>query len=112
MFAVPMIKHGGRAHQRLDFRVFHLDTDIMATVFITPNAHKQAERLPKEIHRRIMKLAKRLEKWPEVSGAKPLSGKMAGWYRLRTGDYRLRFRIKDEIITVDKIGHRSDFYEE
>src|SRR5436305_279135 len=29
---------------------------------------------------------------PRVSGAKPLRGRLAGKYRLRTGDYRLQFR--------------------
>jgi mRNA-degrading endonuclease RelE of RelBE toxin-antitoxin system len=30
----------------------------------------------------------------------------------RTGDYRVRFRVKGENVIVDKIGHRSDFYDE
>jgi mRNA interferase RelE/StbE len=44
-------------------------------------------------------------------GAKPLSGNLAGWYRMRTGDYRVRFRVQGETVVVDKIGHRSEFYE-
>jgi mRNA-degrading endonuclease RelE of RelBE toxin-antitoxin system len=57
-------------------------------------------------------LIKRLEAWPEVSGVKALSGDLAGWYRLRTGDYRLRFYLKDEdTVVVDRIGHRKDIYE-
>jgi mRNA-degrading endonuclease RelE of RelBE toxin-antitoxin system len=54
----------------------------------------------------------RLENLPEVSGAKPLSGNLAGWYRLRTGDYRVRFLIREETVIVDQIGHRREFYEE
>jgi mRNA interferase RelE/StbE len=84
----------------------------VAAVIITAEAQDQAERLPKAIHSRVLALAERLEKWPEVSGAKPLSGNLAGWYRLRTGDYRIRFRVKGEKIIVDKIGHRRDFYED
>ena len=49
--------------------------------------------------------------WQDVSGAKPLSGTLAGNYRLRTGDYRLRFRVEGDIVRVDKIGHRREFYE-
>ncbi len=60
----------------------------------------------------MLKLVARLAHWPDVSGAKPLSGDLAGWYRLRTGDYRLRFRVQGETIIVDKIGHRSEFYED
>ena len=47
-----------------------------------------------------------------MSGAKALSGNLAGWYRLRTGDYRVRFRVEGKAVLVDKIGHRSEFYEE
>jgi hypothetical protein len=31
---------------------------------------------------------------------------------MRTGDYRLRFRVQGETIIVDKSGHRSEFYED
>jgi mRNA-degrading endonuclease RelE of RelBE toxin-antitoxin system len=61
---------------------------------------------------RVENLLVRLQKWPAVSGAKALSGNLAGWYRLRTGDYRVRFYLKDDTVVVDKIGHRSEFYED
>jgi mRNA interferase RelE/StbE len=96
----------------LDLRQPTADTDRVATVRLTPEAYKQAGRLPKAIHARVLKLVKRLENWPSVSGVKALSGNLAGWYRLRTGDYRLRFRVDGETIIVDKIGHRSEFYED
>jgi mRNA-degrading endonuclease RelE of RelBE toxin-antitoxin system len=83
----------------------------MATVSFTPEAHRQLLALPKAIHDRVVKIGKRLENWPAVSGCKPLSGNLAGSYRLRTGDYRIRFRVKGDIVTVDKIGHRKDVYE-
>ena len=73
---------------------------------------QQAERLPAVILERVRKLIGRLQQWPDVSGAKPLTGNLAGWYRLRTGDYRLRFRVQGERIIVDKIGHRSEFHED
>jgi mRNA interferase RelE/StbE len=84
----------------------------MATVRITPEALEQLAGLPKVIKERVLKLLKRLEKWPDVSGTKALSGNLAGCYRLRTGDYRLRFRAQGETVIVDKIGHRRDVYEE
>ena len=84
----------------------------MATVELTPEAAEQAERLPKVIHKRVLALVERLQDWPMVSGAKPLRGDLAGFYRLRTGDYRLRFRVKAQRVIVDKIGHRSEFYED
>jgi mRNA-degrading endonuclease RelE of RelBE toxin-antitoxin system len=84
----------------------------MATVTVTPEALAQARRLPRPVRARLDKLLARLERWPAVSGAKALSGKLAGWYRLRTGDYRMRFYVKEDRVIVDKIGHRSEFYED
>jgi addiction module RelE/StbE family toxin len=51
--------------------------------------------------------------WPigrTCFGAKPLSGNLAGHYRIRTGDYRLVFRLEGQTIVVVKIGHRSRLY--
>ena len=84
----------------------------MATVELTPEAAQQFDRLPRVIRARVNRLRARLERWPEVSGAKPLSGNLAGWYRLRTGDYRLRFSVEGENVIVDQIGHRKEFYED
>jgi len=84
----------------------------MEHVTVTPEALEQLAKLPRVIRDRIGKLFERLEHWPEVSGAKALSGDLAGWYRMRTGDYRLRFRVEGETLIVDKIGHRRDFYED
>jgi mRNA-degrading endonuclease RelE of RelBE toxin-antitoxin system len=83
----------------------------MATVKLTPEAAEQLDRLPKAIHDRVLRLLERLKKWPIVSGAKALSGNLAGWHRLRTGDYRVRFFIREETVIVDQIGHRKEFYE-
>jgi mRNA-degrading endonuclease RelE of RelBE toxin-antitoxin system len=67
--------------------------------------------LPLAIHSRVVLLLERLAIWPTVSGAKPLSGPLAGRYRLRTGDYRLQFRVEGQTVIVEKIGHRDRFYE-
>jgi mRNA-degrading endonuclease RelE of RelBE toxin-antitoxin system len=84
----------------------------MAQVVVTPAASGQFDALPFTIQERIRKLFIRLEAWPNVSGAKALSGDLAGWYRLRTGDYRVRFRVQGERVFVDKIGHRKDVYDD
>ncbi len=83
----------------------------MAIVTVTPEAFEQADRLPLPIRRRIQRILARLEQWPDVSGAKPLSRDLAGRYRIRTGDYRLQFRVEGDRVVVEKIGHRSGFYE-
>ena len=84
----------------------------MAIVDVTPEAATQLERLDNPIHARVLKLLVRLEQWPDVSGAKPLRGDLAGQYRLRTGDYRVQFRVAGDVVTVEKIGHRDGFYGE
>ncbi|HET6880983.1 MAG TPA: type II toxin-antitoxin system RelE/ParE family toxin [Pirellulales bacterium] len=89
----------------------------MATVVLTPEAAEQLDALPNPIHGRVLRLIVRLEQWPNVSGAKPLSGKLAGRWRMRTGDYRVQFRPERNdaadggwLVVVEKIGHRDRFY--
>jgi mRNA interferase RelE/StbE len=84
----------------------------MPDVSMTDEAFSQYDALPKTIKERLRKLTIRLESWPAVSGVKALSGDLAGWYRMRTGDYRVRFRMVADKIIIDKIGHRKDVYED
>jgi hypothetical protein len=46
---------------------------------------------------RVLKALDRLDLWPNVSGAKPLRGELAGHYRLRVGDWRIVFRVREEM---------------
>jgi len=80
-------------------------------VELTDRARADLEKLPEIIHVRILRIFERLAAWPEVSGAKPLSGKLAGRYRMRTGDYRVQFSVRENVVMVEKIGHRDRFYE-
>ena len=84
----------------------------MANILLSPEVQRQIDRLPKTIRARMHKVMERLQHWPEVSGAKPLSGRLAGRFRLRTGDYRLQFRVQGDNIVIERIGHRAGFYEE
>ena len=89
----------------------------MAKVVLTPQAATGLDELPVTIHVRILRILERLAKWPEVSGARPLSGSLSGNYRMRTGDYRVQFYTQgqsgpDATVVVEKIGHRDGFYGE
>jgi mRNA interferase RelE/StbE len=84
----------------------------MATVLITSEAQDQYHALPKVVRARIERIIERLEDWPDVSGAKPLRGNLAGCYRMRTGDYRVQFRVAADVVTIERVGHRDGFYEE
>ena len=82
-----------------------------ANVILTAEALDQYAKLPRTIKARVLTLTERLRDWPDVSGAKPLRRELAGRYRMRTGDYRIQFRVEGETVTVEKIGHRGRFYE-
>ena len=84
----------------------------MPSVTIEQYAAKQLGELPKPIKSRMVELLVRLAEWPKVSGAKPLTGKLAGRFRLRTGDYRLQFRVEGDRVVVEQFGHRDGFYDE
>ena len=81
-------------------------------VFLSRQAARDFDRLPRLIQVRMIGLIERLGDWPKVSGVKPLTGKLAGSYRLRTGDYRLQFTLRRGAILIEKIGHRDGFYDE
>lgn len=83
----------------------------MADVRLTPDAAMQLEAVREPIHTRVLRILERLQDWPNVSGAKPLSGDLAGHWRIRTGDYRVQFYVAGEKVVVEKIGHRDGFYE-
>ena len=83
----------------------------------------------------MRRLVERLRQWPNVSGVKHLRGDLAGKHRLRTGDYRLQFRVAetrkllkvrrvvkgrdivqerevvDYKVILEKAGHRDGFYD-
>jgi len=84
----------------------------MPNLTIEEIAAKQLGGLPKPIKSRMVELLVRLAVWPNVSGAKPLRCNLAGRYRLRTGDYRLQFRIEAGQVVVEQVGHRDGFYNE
>jgi mRNA-degrading endonuclease RelE of RelBE toxin-antitoxin system len=71
----------------------HLGYIIQVVVKTTPEADADIADLPVIILSRLEAIVDRLERWPDVSGAKPLRGDLAGCYRIRTGDWRVLFRI-------------------
>jgi mRNA interferase RelE/StbE len=81
-------------------------------VLLTPEAQDEFEELPPTIRARVLKVFERLAQWPDVSGAKPLSGEWAGHHRIRTGDWRVLFRVVTPRIIVVRIKHRSEVYED
>jgi mRNA interferase RelE/StbE len=83
----------------------------VATVKLTTEASQQVNTLPQPIRRRLLEIYERLARWPDVSGAKPLRGNLAGNYRIRTGDYRIVFAVKGGEVIIWKIGNRGGIYD-
>lgn len=83
----------------------------MRQVVVSLEMARQLAKLPKSIRARIHAVLSRLHDWPEVSGAKLLTGNLAGHYRVRTGDYRVQFSVTPDKLIVERIGHRDGFYE-
>lgn len=81
-------------------------------VLLAKGAQADYDDLPATIQARVNAVIERLRKWPNVSGAKPLRGKWAGHYRIRTGDWRVLFRPVSPVLLVVSIKHRSEVYEE
>jgi mRNA-degrading endonuclease RelE of RelBE toxin-antitoxin system len=84
----------------------------MARVTLTPGAARELDKLLRSIRLRALKVFERLERWPNVSGAKALAGDLAGYHRIRTGDYRILFRVRGAEVVVERVGHRDGFYDE
>jgi mRNA-degrading endonuclease RelE of RelBE toxin-antitoxin system len=80
-------------------------------VVYEPEAREALEKLPSRIKVRVFGIAQRLTKWPDVSGARALRGDLTGHYRIRTGDYRVQFRVEASTVVIERVGHRDRFYE-
>ena len=84
----------------------------MARVTYELEAVEQLAGLPNVMLARLENIVRRLQNWPDVSGAKPLRGDLAGHFRIRTGDYRVQFRVVGDEVVIERIGHRDGFYED
>jgi mRNA interferase RelE/StbE len=82
------------------------------TVGYKAESVEDLEKLDSQIQSRIIKKILWLTaNFTEIAPL-PLSGNLAGTYKLRVGDYRIlyEFSDEDETITILKIGHRSEIY--
>lgn len=84
----------------------------MVQVDLTQTAREQIVALPIRIQNCVRGVVARLQAWPHVSGAKALRGSLWGSYRVRTGDYRVQFRVHGHVVIVERVGHRDGFYDE
>ena len=85
----------------------------MCDLRVTGEAREDFLSLPTPIQARVQEVFLRLERWPDVSGAKPLCGSLKGAYRIRTGDWRVLFTVdaRASRIVVFRMDNRRDVYE-
>jgi len=83
----------------------------MYQVVIEKQAQKQLAKISPPDYAKIVAALKDLAADPRPYGYKKLKGRPG--YRIRIGDYRIIYQVKDNILTVFIliIGHRRDVYE-
>lgn len=79
-------------------------------VQILPAAVRSIRKLPPEAKRRTQAAIDLLAGEPRPPAAKKLAARPE--WRVRTGDYRILYRIQDEVllVTVVDVGHRREIY--
>lgn len=85
----------------------------MYQIEFTKGATRELNKLPTDIKNRIDLKIMNLTVDPRPSGVKKVKG-IEDTYRIRVGEYRVIYEIYDNIllVTVVKVGHRSDIYKE
>lgn len=77
------------------------------------SAKKEFDRLPAKLRTKVTEALALLSQHPysELLNVKRLKS-ASHLYRIRLGDYRLVYEIRDDVlvVVVIKIGHRSDVY--
>ena len=69
------------------------------TIIIPKPVQKQLKNLPTETYQRIIEKIGQLSSQPRSLDTKKLKG-FENEYRIRIGDYRVRYEIKDKTLTV------------
>jgi len=80
---------------------------------ILKGAGRELERLDPAVARRIVDRIRWLAGNIENVKPEPLKGDLAGFFKLREGDYRVIYEIlrKEHLVVIHSVGHRSTIYE-
>jgi mRNA interferase RelE/StbE len=84
---------------------------VAYAVEFTRRAADQFRALPREVQQRMAPRISALADDPRPGGARKLAGG-EDLYRLRVGDYRILYAIRDEVllVLVVAMGHRREVY--
>ena len=83
----------------------------MYEVIVEKSVVKQLQKIPQPYFRKIKAALTSLGNNPRPNGYLKLKGRDG--YRVRVGDYRIIYEIKDEqlIVLIITVSHRKDVYE-
>jgi mRNA interferase RelE/StbE len=81
------------------------------TIVISKSVQKQIDDLPNDIVERVVEKIQSLASEPRPDGVVKLKG-FDNEYRIRVGDYRVRYEIDDEsqLVQLLQCKHRKDVY--
>ncbi|MHC5855589.1 type II toxin-antitoxin system RelE family toxin [Nostoc sp.] len=81
------------------------------TIVISKSVQKQIDDLPNDVAERVVEKIQNLALEPRPDGVVKLKG-FDNEYRIRVGDYRVRYEIDDEsqIVQLLQCKHRKDVY--
>lgn len=82
-------------------------------VLLVPSAKRALASLPIAVQRRLRGAIDGLATDPRPPGSKLLAGKATDrLWRIRAGDYRILYDIRDEelVVLVIRVGHRREVY--
>lgn len=82
-------------------------------IHIVPRAQRQIKELPDKIRKRVINRIDGLKQNPRPRSAQKLKGKH-DLYRLRVGDYRIIYGIREDqlLVIVISTGHRREIYKQ
>ncbi|MCL3777220.1 MULTISPECIES: type II toxin-antitoxin system RelE/ParE family toxin [unclassified Actinomyces] len=84
------------------------------SVELTPRAEKALTRLDRSVQERVVRKLREVQAADEPRAfLKPMTGPLAGKFRLRVGGYRVVIDVQDArcvILAID-VGHRSAVYD-
>jgi mRNA interferase RelE/StbE len=84
----------------------------MYRIRILDAATRELAWLDKPVGRRVVERIRWLAANLDDLNPEPLTGDLAGFYKLRVGDYRVLYEIlyDEQTIVIHKIGHRREVY--
>jgi len=86
---------------------------VRYTVIFKDSARKELYALPDKLLMRVSSALDKLSQNPRPAGVKKMKGKNEHLWRIRIGDYRVVYAVKDaiRIVNIRRIGHRREVYD-